>query len=136
MRKEEDKMDIFELAAELGKALKEDEKLKRLDAAKTAYENEPELQKLMVEYEVQQRALQGEITREERDTLFIETIQKRIDTIYNEIMNHPVFAELNEAQADVNELMNAVNNTITYNITGEMPSCTHDCSTCGGGCSH
>lgn len=129
-------MDIFELAAELGKALKEDEKLKRLDAAKTAYENEPELQKLMVEYEVQQRALQGEITREERDTLFIETIQKRIDTIYNEIMNHPVFAELNEAQADVNELMNAVNNTITYNITGEMPSCTHDCSTCGGGCSH
>ncbi len=129
-------MDIFELAAELGKALKEDEKLKRLDAAKKAYENEPELQKLLVEYEVQQRALQGEITRDERDTLFIETIQKRIDTLYNEIMEHPVFAELNEAQADVNELMNAVNNTITYNITGEMPSCTHDCSTCGGGCSH
>ena len=129
-------MDIFEIAAELGKALKEDEKMKRLEAAKTAYESEPELQKLMVEYEVQQRALQGEITREERDTMFIETIQKRIDTLYNAIMAHPVFVELNEAQADVNELMNAVNNTITFNITGEMPSCTHDCSTCGGGCSH
>ena len=129
-------MDIFELAAELGKALKEDEKLKRLDAAKTAYENEPELQKMMVEYEVQQRALQGEMVKEERDTLFIDTIQKRIDTLYHSIMEHPVFEELNEAQADVNELMNAVNNTITYNITGEMPSRTHDCSTCGGGCSH
>ena len=129
-------MDIFEIAAELGKALKEDEKLKRLDAAKVAYESEPELQKMMVEYEVQQRALQGEITRDERDTMFIETIQKRIDTLYNDIMAHPVFVELNEAQAEVNELMNAVNNTITYNITGEMPSCTHDCSTCGGGCSH
>ena len=129
-------MDIFEIAAELGKALKEDEKLKRLEAAKTAYESEPELQKLMVEYEVQQRALQGEITREERDTMFIDTIQKRIDTLYNAIMSHPVFLELNEAQAEVNELMNAVNNTITFNITGEMPSCTHDCSTCGGGCSH
>ena len=129
-------MDIFELAAELGKALKEDEKLKRLDAAKKAYENEPELQRMLVEYEVQQKALQGEIVREERDTLFIDTIQKRIDTLYHDIMEHPVFAELNEAQADVNELMNAVNNTITYNITGEMPSCTHDCSTCGGGCSH
>ena len=129
-------MDIFEIAAELGKALKEDEKMKRLEAAKTAYESEPELQKLMVEYEVQQRALQGEITREERDTMFIDTIQKRIDTLYNAIMSHPVFVELNEAQADVNELMNAVNNTITFNITGEMPSCTHDCSTCGGGCSH
>ena len=129
-------MDIFELAAELGKALKEDEKLKRLEKAKNAYESEPELQKMMVEYEVQQRALQGEITRDERDTLFIDTIQKRIDTLYNDIMAHPVFVELNEAQAEVNELMNAVNNTITYNITGEMPSCTHDCSTCGGGCSH
>lgn len=126
-------MEIFEIAAELGKALKEDERMKRLEAAKKAYESDPELQKMMVEYEVQQRALQGEITREERDTLFIDNIQKRIDTLYNNIMTHPVFAELNEAQAEVNELMNAVNNTITFNITGETPSaCTHDCSTCGG----
>ena len=129
-------MDIFELAAELGKALKNDEKLVRLEAAKNAYESDRELQKMMVEYEVQQRALQGEMVKEERDTLFIDTIQKRIDTLYHSIMEHPVFAELNEAQSDVNELMNAVNNTITFNITGEMPSCTHDCSTCGGGCSH
>ena len=129
-------MDIFELAAELGKALKADEKLVRLEAAKNAYESDRELQKMMVEYEVQQRALQGEMVKEERDTLFIDTIQKRIDTLYHSIMEHPVFAELNEAQSDVNELMNAVNNTITFNITGEMPSCTHDCSTCGGSCSH
>ena len=129
-------MEIFELAAELGKALKEDARMKKLDEAKKAYEADPDLQKMMVEYEVQQRALQGEMVRDERDTLFIDTIQKRIDSLYHGIMEHPVFAELNEAQAEVNELMNAVNNTITYNITGEMPSCTHDCSTCGGGCSH
>ena len=125
-------MTIFELAAELGKALKEDEKLVRLEAAKTAYESDGDLKKKMVEYEVQQKALSVELTREERDTLFIDTIQKRIDTLYREIMEHPVFMELNEAQAEVNELMNAVNNTITFHITGETPSCTHDCSTCGG----
>ena len=35
----------------------------------------------------------------------------------------------------MNDLMNAVNSTITFNITGELPSdCTHNCSTCGGGC--
>ena len=126
-------MTAFELAAQLGKALKEDEKLVRLANAKKAYEEDKELQKYMIEYEVQQKALQVEITREERDTLFIDVIQKRIDELYKLIMEHPVFEELNEAQAEVNELMNAVNNTITYNITGEMPSsCTHDCSTCGG----
>ena len=129
-------MGIFELAAELGKALKEDEKLVRLAAAKTAYAEDGDLQKKMVEYEVQQKALQMEITREERDTLFIDSIQKRIDVLYREIMEHPVFVELSEAQSDVNELMNAVNNTITFHITGEEPSCTHDCSTCGGGCAH
>mgnify|MGYP002512597670 CR=1 FL=1 len=129
-------MTIFELAAELGKALKKDEKLVRLADAKKKYEDDIDLQKLLVEYEVQQKALQGELTKDERDTMFIDIIQKRINELYEAIMNHPVFTELNEAQAEVNELMNAVNNTITFEITGEVPSCTHDCSTCGGGCSH
>jgi cell fate (sporulation/competence/biofilm development) regulator YlbF (YheA/YmcA/DUF963 family) len=129
-------MEIFEIAAQLGKALKEDEKLVRLEAAKNAYQADSSLQKKMVEYEVQQKALQTEVTREERDTMFIDVIQKRINEIYETVMNHPVFVELNEAQVEVNELMNAVNNTITFEITGEVPSCTHDCSTCGGGCSH
>lgn len=129
-------MTIFELASQLGKALKEDDKLVRLDNAKKAYESDKDLQKMMVEYEVQQKALQCEITKEERDTLLIDVIQKRINDLYEAIMSHPVFMELNEAQADVNELMNAVNNAITFEITGELPSCTHDCSTCGGGCAH
>ena len=129
-------MTIFELAQELGKALKEDEKLVRLANAKKAYEGDNALKKYMIEYEVQQKALQVELVKEERDTLFIDVIQKRIDELYKLIMEHPVFVELNEAQSEVNELMNAVNNTISFEITGELPSCTHDCSSCGGGCSH
>ena len=129
-------MTIFELAAELGRALKNDDKLIKLAEAKKKYEEEYELQKMLVEYEVQQKALQVELTKEERDTMFIDVIQKRINDLYDAVMNHPVFIELNDAQAEVNELMNAVNNTITFEITGELPSCTHDCSTCGGGCSH
>ena len=126
-------MDIFELAAELGKALKADERLERLEAAKNAYVSDAELQKSLVEYEVQQKALQGEIVKDERDTVLIDLIQKRIDELYQFIMNHPKFIELSEVQAEVNELMNAVNATITANITGETPSsCTHNCSTCGG----
>lgn len=128
--------DIFALATELGNALKADERLVRLENAKKAYQGDGELQKMMVEYEVQQRALQGEITKPEKDTVFIDIIQKRIDDLYKAIMEHPVFAELNEAQSDVNDLMNSVNNTISFVITGEQPSCTHDCSTCGGACGH
>ena len=125
--------EIMELAASLGKKLRDDERLKRLEEAKNEYTSDTELQKKLLEYEVQQKAMQGEITKAEKDTVFIEIIQNRIDQLYREITESPAFIKLNEVQAEVNELMNAVNATITANITGETPSsCTHNCSTCGG----
>ena len=126
-------MEIFELAAELGKKLKDDARLVALENAKKAYEADPALQKLMLEYDVQQKAMQREVAKPERDLHFIEVIQGRIDTLYKEITENPVFVELNRVQAEVNELMNSVNQTIMTQITGEEPSgCTHNCSTCGG----
>ena len=128
-------MTIFELAAELGRALKKDEKLVRLENAKKKYENEPDLQKMLVEYEVQQKAIQNEVAKsnDERNAELLKMIQDRIDAIYDQIVATETYKALEKAQNDVNELMELVNSTITYNITGEQPSsCTHDCSTCGG----
>ena len=76
-------MEIFELAAELGKALKADERLVKLEEAKKTYEENKVLQRNIVEFEVQQKALQQEMLKPEKDTLFIEVIQKRIDELYN-----------------------------------------------------
>ncbi|MBR5881030.1 MAG: YlbF family regulator [Clostridia bacterium] len=130
-------MEIFELAAQLGKVLKEDERLVRMAKAKEAYENDMSLRTLMREYQVQQLALEKTAGQKDVEARFLEMIQDRINDLYNQIIEHPVYVELEAAQNDVNALMNAVNNTIMYEITGEMPSsCTHDCSTCGGGCSH
>ena len=127
--------DVFELAAKLGDALKADERMVKFAEAKKAYAADASLQKAMVEYDVQQKALQAEVGKPEQDTMLLDAIQKRIETLYHEIIEHPVYLALNEAQAEVNMLMNEVNGTITYHITGEKPSsCTHDCSTCGGGC--
>lgn len=126
-------MEIFELAAELGRKLKDDERLVALEAAKKAYAADKQLQKYMVEYDVQQRAMQNEVAKSEHDMQFIEVIQRRIDELYRLISEHPVFVELNRTQNEVNELMNTVNQTIMTQITGEESSgCTHNCSTCGG----
>ena len=126
-------MEIFELAAELGKKLKDDPRLVALEEAKAAYEKDPQLQKYMLEYDVQQKAMQREVAKPDRDMLFIEPIQKRIDDLYKLITENPAFAELTRTQAEVNDLMNRVNQTIMTQITGEEPSgCTHNCSTCGG----
>lgn len=129
-------MKIFELAAQLGQALKEDERLIALDRAKKNYEEDPELRRDLTEYDVQQKLLAQEIAKPdgERDLHFIEIIQGRIDALYQSISANPAYVELNRAQGAANDLMNRVNAAITYEITGELPGngCTHDCSTCGG----
>ena len=126
-------MEIFELASELGKKLKDDARLVALEEAKKAYEGDRQLQKYLVEYDVQQRAMQNEVAKPERDMDMINVIQKRTDELYRLIVAHPVFIDLNRAQEEVNELMNSVNQTIMTQITGEEPSgCTHNCSTCSG----
>ena len=130
-----DQKNVFELAIVLGKALKEDPRLVRMQQARLAYEQNEEVTTLMAEYEVQQKAMENITTGDNFQPEMIQLIQDRIDELYDQIMKHPVFVELNDAQTAVNELMNAVNNTIMFAITGEMPtSCSHDCSSCGGGC--
>ena len=127
-------MEIFDLAKQLGKVLKEDERLIALEKAKQAYEADEALKKAMLEYDVQQKAMQREAGKPDHDLHFLELIQNRIDTLYKQITENPAFAELNRAQSEVNALMNRVNQTIMSEITGEEPTsgCTHDCRTCGG----
>ena len=128
-------MEIFELAAALGQKLKEDERLVRLEAARAAYENDETIMTLSTEYMVQQQAMQAEATKEEgeRDEALIEAISARIDALYTELTETPVYKEFEAAQNEVNDLMSRVNDTINAQIMdGEPDGCTHDCSTCGG----
>ena len=124
-------MSIYALAAELGKAIKADDRMIRMEAAKEAYEKSEKINNLMMEYGIQQQALTAMGDSADIDTDALTRIQDRIDEIYAEITTDPIFKELEEAQNDVNELMESVNNTIMFNATGKTP-CTHDCSSCSG----
>ena len=126
-------MEIFELAAELGKKLKEDARIARLDAARAAYEADEKIMSLSMEYAVQQQALQQEAMKEERDDALIESLNARVEEIYNEIVTLPAYVELEAAQNEVTALMGSVNDTINAQMMGEEPgNCTHNCATCGG----
>ena len=124
-------MSIYALAAQLGQAIKEDERMIRMEKAKAAYESSEKIGNLMMEYGIQQQALTSMGDSEEIDTDALTRIQDRIDEIYAEITTDPIFRELDEAQTAVNELMETVNNTIMFNATGKTP-CSHDCSSCSG----
>ena len=128
-------MEIFDLAAKLGQALKADDRIAALEKAKQAYFQDTALNRDMKEYEVQQKILADELTKqEERDMHLVDSVQDRIDVLYKRIQGNPVVVELDRAQTAVNDLMARVNAAITYEITGELPGsgCTHDCSTCSG----
>ena len=128
-----EKKTVFELAAELGKTLKDDARIIALNAARDVFEADADVAALMTEYEVQQNAIHEEAMKEDRSEEVLNAIQDRIEAIYNQITESESYKALEAAQNEVNALMDAVNNTITFNITGEEPSsCTHNCSTCGG----
>ena len=126
--------EIFRLAAELGKALKDDPRMIRFEQAKAAYEEDTTLQTLLNEYDVQQAAMQQMAADPDRDTHLVDLVQNRINEIYAGILERPAFAELLRAQEESGKLMEAVNNTISYMITGKLPECSHDCASCGGAC--
>ena len=124
-------MSIYALAAELGKAIKADERMIRMENAKEAYEKSEKINNLLMEYGIQQQALSTMGDSADIDTDALARIQDRIDEIYAMITTDPLFVELDAAQNDVNELMETVNNTIMFNATGKTP-CSHDCSSCSG----
>lgn len=125
---------IMELAAELGKAIKEDERVKHLNETKKAYDEDKDLLRYVVEYNVQQKAMANEFEKgDDRDEVILKQIQNRIDELYDLIVGNEAFVAMNAAQEAVNAFMNEVNGIITLNITGEQP-CTHDCSSCHADC--
>ena len=129
-------MEIMELAAKLCQAIKADSRIAKMNEAREAYEKDEKIQALMMEYEAQQNALAEAYKLDPVDSQVIAAIEGRLQGIVAEVTTSESFVNINKAQEEVNALMQEVNEEIEFQITGQRPSCTHDCSTCGAGCSH
>jgi cell fate (sporulation/competence/biofilm development) regulator YmcA (YheA/YmcA/DUF963 family) len=122
---------IIEMAKCLGQIIKEDEKIKALNEAQEAYNQDPDVLLLTTEYTVQQQLLMEEYANANNKET-IDKINARINAIYNQVLETKAYKAYESAQNEVNELMQLVNDTISAEITGQSGGCTHDCSTCGG----
>ncbi len=128
-----EKAQILELAATIGKEVKESALMKAYEAAEAAYVADEALQDKIREYSVQQQLLAEENTKSEPNSFIIETVQGRLQGLYGEITASKTFVEFSEKQDQVRELLTQINNIMMQQITGEDPSAyTHDCSTCHG----
>lgn len=127
--------EILKEAQALGKLIAASDEVKAANAAKEEYDSNAEIQALITEYNVNNKALAEEYKREEKDEALMTSIKTRIGELYNKIMAHPVYVAYMSAQEGVGELMRLVNDEINFEVTGERPSassCTGNCGTCGG----
>ena len=116
---------------ELGRLIRTDARYIALNEAEEKYNNDPEMTKLIPEYNVQQSALASQYAEKERDNDMIKAIEKRIGEIYDAVTKNDLYEEYLRAKADYDELYGEISALLQTEITGRAP-CTHDCSTCGG----
>ncbi|NLK39798.1 MAG: YlbF family regulator, partial [Clostridiales bacterium] len=124
-----------ELAAKLGKAIAQDGIVARLKETQAKYEANTELQQAILEYNTQRAALEEAYKTPERDDEVVEAITQRIQSLYNRIVEDADYAGFVAAKEEMDRLLSDVNSEIAFQVFGERP-CSHNCGSCGGGCSH
>ena len=126
-------MNVFEIAEQLGHALGENEKYVKLVTARDWYSNDEEVQAAVKAYGEVNEQIQEEAKKPDHDTMALDELQSRANSLYDQIMNHPAYVAMKKAENEMNDLLNAVNQMISYAMTGNIPDgCAHDCSKCGG----
>ncbi len=125
--------EIIEKAKELGALLQSSEQVQKYNAAKAAYEQDDDAQKLIKEFNLHRMTMMTLSSGEDADETRIAEVEERIKAVYGKIMECESMKNMQEAGKAVEEMMGQVNGVLSFYITGEEPqSCTHDCSTCGG----
>ena len=71
----------------------------------------------------------------ESDDALRTVVQSRIDALYDQITEHPVYVAYVDAKQAFDALTNEVYGELQFVITGQRP-CSHDCSSCHSDCGH
>ena len=132
-------MDIIAMARELGKAIQQDERYKRIDAAKKANDEDQALQDLIVKFNMKRSELTTEMAQENKDTDKLNTLDKELKEVYAEVMANENMAEFNAAKHEVDDMMNFISTILYGSVPGEDPDtiemkvgCGRNCASCGG----
>lgn len=123
--------EVEEAIMHLGALVRKDPRTAALNAAEEKYNNDPEMTRLIMEYNVQQSALAAQYQTEERDQDLIHSIEGRINEIYDAVTKNELYEAYIRAKADYDEFNSEIQAKLEFAITGRSP-CTHDCSSCGG----
>ncbi len=125
-------MDVTQKARELGELIQSSEEMARVKKAEIAQEADDEAKELLKEFNMQRMNLardmqKGDISRE-------DAVKKNNEAFDALIEKSETIKEYIDAKREFDSMVNQVNQILNFYITGQDPNCTHNCSTCGGGC--
>ncbi len=124
------------LIASLGELVKASPAHTAITESIEDYERSEELNEKIAEYNAQQNILadmyaaQADGNDEVKDA-----VQARIEALYNEITEHPIYVNYLTAKQSFDALTNEIYAELQFVITGSRP-CSHDCSSCHSDCGH
>ena len=127
-------MDIIAMARELGKAIQQDERYKRIDAAKTANDKDEELQQLIQKFNMKRSELSVEMAQENKNPEKLNQLDRELKAVYQEVMQNPNMAEFNAAKVEVDYMMNYIITILYGAVNGEDPDTIEPQQSCGGDC--
>lgn len=134
-------LQILELAKQLGKELRDSKKFAEYTRAKEAFLSNEELGTKLSEFKVQKTLLDQQAQLTGADENVIDAIGARVEILYREINEHPVYVRFQTAEQEFNVLLGAVNTTISSFISDEEKksasgSCSGNCASCKSNCKH
>ena len=130
---------VIEMTRELGKLIQQDARYKAYVAAREKNDNDPELQKMISEFNDLRVELAGEMSKDDKDAEKLTQLDDDIKTLYGSIMGSELMMEFEAAKAEMDSMLSQINTVITQCANGEDPDtcpvttgCTGSCESCAG----
>ena len=130
---------VIEMTRELGKLIQQDPRYKAYVAAREKNDNDPELQKMIGEFNDLRVELAGEMAKDDKDAEKLTQLDDDIKNLYGSIMGSELMMEFEAAKAEMDSMLSQINTVITPCANGEAPEtcpvttgCTGSCDSCAG----
>ena len=130
---------VIAMARELGKVIQQDERFLRIDASKKANDEDKDLQKQIIDFNMKRSELSTALAQDEKDSDKLTALDKELKEMYQAIMENPNMVEFNAAKHEVDHMMSFITDILFGAINGEDPDtvemragCSGDCGGCSG----
>ena len=130
-RNKMNKAELINIATELGEYIKKSAEYIEYSASKKQFDDSVSLGNKINEFNLEKMFVKNEMDKADCDEEKIQKHQNRIRELYNEITEDSFYADFQNKQDKLNQLVNDILNAVTSTVTGHT-QCSGSCETCNG----